>query len=98
MTDLKTLGEVKAPKDFADRLLAHVGVADSYARFDSVLGPVYVAWNPRGASAAARMASPAGFGRGFRQNVVGASWAGGPPGEPPPHNSGTLRSQHRYNT
>ena len=69
MTDLKTLGDVKAPKDFADRLLAHVGVADSYARFDTVLGPVYVAWNPRGVSAAARMASAAEFEEWFRKDV-----------------------------
>jgi O-6-methylguanine DNA methyltransferase len=68
-TDLKSLGDVKAPKGFADRLLAHVGVADSYARFDSVLGPVYVAWNPRGVSAAARMASAAEFEKWFRKDV-----------------------------
>ena len=37
-TDLKRLGEVKAPAGFADRLLAHVGMADSYAHFDTVLG------------------------------------------------------------
>jgi O-6-methylguanine DNA methyltransferase len=69
MTDMQRLGDVKAPKGFADRLLAHVGVADSYARFDSVLGPVYVAWNPRGVSAAARMDSPAEFERWFRKDV-----------------------------
>src|SRR4030088_3028466 len=68
-TDLKSLGDVKAPKDFADRLLAHVGVADSYARFDSVLGPVYVAWNPRGVSAAARRTSAAEFEEMFRKDV-----------------------------
>src|SRR3981081_4319972 len=69
MTDLKSLGDVQAPKGFADRLLAHVGVADSYARFDSVLGPVYVAWNPRGVSAAARMASAAEFEEWFGNDV-----------------------------
>jgi O-6-methylguanine DNA methyltransferase len=69
MTDLKRLGDVKAPKGFADRLLAHVGVADSYARFETVLGPVYVAWNPRGVSAAARMASAAEFEQWFRTDV-----------------------------
>src|ERR1700737_3530083 len=69
MTDLMSLGDVKAPKGFADRLLAHAGVADSYARFDSVLGPVYVAWNPRGVSAAARMGSAAEFEKWFRKDV-----------------------------
>jgi O-6-methylguanine DNA methyltransferase len=69
MTDLKSLGDVKAPMGFAERLLAHVSVADSYARFDTVLGPVYVAWNPRGVSAAARMASAAEFEEWFRKDV-----------------------------
>ncbi len=69
MTDLKRLGDVKAPKGFADQLLAHVGVADSYARFETVLGPVYVAWNPRGVSAAARMNTAAEFEEWFRKDV-----------------------------
>ncbi|HXI97216.1 MAG TPA: hypothetical protein VNG04_13880, partial [Candidatus Acidoferrum sp.] len=56
-TDLKRLGGVRAPDGFADRLLAHVGMADSYARFDTVLGTVYVAWNRQGVSAAARSGS-----------------------------------------
>ena len=58
-TDLKRLGEVKAPAGFADRLLAHVGMADSYSPFETVLGTVYVAWNRQGVSAAARSASAA---------------------------------------
>ena len=32
--------DVKAPAGFADRLLAHVGMADSYAPFETVLGTV----------------------------------------------------------
>ena len=80
-TDLRSLGDLKAPKDFADRLLAHVGVADSYARFDSVLGPVYVAWNPRGVSAAARMASAAEFEEWFRKDVGRPLQASSPPAD-----------------
>jgi O-6-methylguanine DNA methyltransferase len=68
-TDLKRLGDVKAPKGFADRVLAQAGLADSYARFDTVLGPVYVAWNRHGVSAAARMASAAEFEAWFRKDV-----------------------------
>jgi O-6-methylguanine DNA methyltransferase len=68
-TDLKRLGEVKAPAGFADRLLAHVGMADSYARFDTVLGPVYVAWNRQGISAAARDASADEFEARFHKEV-----------------------------
>ena len=52
MIDLKRLGDVKAPAGFADRVLAQVGVADSYAKFETVLGHVYVAWNRLGVSAA----------------------------------------------
>jgi O-6-methylguanine DNA methyltransferase len=68
-TDLKLLGEVKAPSGFADRLLTHVGMADSYALFDTVLGRVFVAWNRHGVSAAARMASATDFEEWFRRDV-----------------------------
>jgi O-6-methylguanine DNA methyltransferase len=68
-TDLKRLGEVKAPPGFADRVLAQVGLADSYARFDTVLGNVYVAWNRLGVSAAMRAASAAEFEAWFRKEV-----------------------------
>ncbi|GAC1476497.1 MAG: hypothetical protein PVSMB3_19760 [Candidatus Dormibacteraceae bacterium] len=68
-TDLKRLGEVKAPTGFADRLLAHVGMADSYARFDTVIGAVYVAWNRQGISSAARDSSAAEFEARFHKEV-----------------------------
>jgi O-6-methylguanine DNA methyltransferase len=68
-TDLKRLGDVRAPAGFADRVLAQAGVSDSYARFDTVLGPVYVAWNANGISAAARMASADEFEAWFRKDV-----------------------------
>jgi len=67
--DLKRLGEEKAPAGFADRLLTHVGMADSYALFQTVLGPVYVAWNRSGVSAAARMSSALEFEAWFRKDV-----------------------------
>src|SRR6202163_2117893 len=78
-TDLKRLGEVKAPAGFADRLLAHVGMTDSYASFETVLGPVYVAWNRQGVSAAARSASPAEFEEWFRKDVGRQVVAADPP-------------------
>lgn len=68
-TDLTRLGEVKAPAGFAERVLAQAGVSDSYARFDTVLGPVYVAWSGNGVSAAARMASAEEFEAWFRKEV-----------------------------
>ena len=68
-TDLKRLGAVKAPPGFAERVLAQVGMADSYARFETVLGGVYVAWNRLGVSAAMRAPSAAEFEEWFRTNV-----------------------------
>src|ERR1700692_1453685 len=78
-TDLKRLGEVKAPAGFADRLLAHIGMADSYAPFETVLGTVDVAWNPQGVSAASRSASAAEFEEWFRKDVGRQVLAWGPP-------------------
>src|SRR5260221_2094772 len=68
-TDLKRLGAVKAPAGFADRVLAQVGMADSYARFETVLGDVFVAWNRLGVSAAARFLSAEGFEDWFAKEV-----------------------------
>src|SRR5712692_5427830 len=68
-TNLKRLSGLKAPAGFAARLMAHVGMADSYARFETVLGTVYVAWNRQGVSAAARSASAAEFEEWFRKDV-----------------------------
>ena len=68
-TDLKKLGEVTAPAGFADRLLAQVGLADSYASFETVLGTVYVAWNRQGISAASRSASADEFEAWFQKEV-----------------------------
>jgi O-6-methylguanine DNA methyltransferase len=69
MNELKRLADVKAPAGFADRVLAQVGAADSYAIFDTVLGAVYVAWNRSGVSAAMRSKSPADFEEWFRKDV-----------------------------
>jgi len=68
-TDLKRLGALQAPAGFADRVLAQVGMADSYARFETVLGDVFVAWNRLGVSAAARSASADDFEEWFRKDV-----------------------------
>ncbi len=68
-TDLKRLGELKAPEGFAQRVLASAGLTDRYALFDTVLGPVYVAWNGRGVSAAARMPSAHEFEAWFAHEV-----------------------------
>ena len=67
--DLKRLGDARAPKGFAERVLAQVGVSDSYALFETVLGPVYVAWNARGVSAAMRCKSALEFEEWFARDI-----------------------------
>jgi len=67
--EVKRLADVKAPAGFAERVLAQVGAADSYAVFDTVLGPVYVAWSRFGVSAAMRSKSAADFEEWFREDV-----------------------------
>ena len=94
-TDLKRLGEAKAPAGFADRLLAHVGMADSYAQFDTVLGPVYVAWNRNGVSAAARMGSAAAFEAWFRKDVGRQLMAAAPPKDMAARIKAELRGDRR---
>jgi O-6-methylguanine DNA methyltransferase len=69
LTDLKRLGDARAPKGFADRVLSQVAVTDSYALFQTVLGPVYVAWNQRGISAAMRVETAGQFEDWFRKEV-----------------------------
>src|ERR1700704_4416868 len=69
MTELRRLGSMKAPEGFAGRVLVQVGIADSYAVFETVLGEVYVAWNRFGVSAAARGASAAEFEAMFKREV-----------------------------
>ena len=67
--EVKRLAGVKAPEGFAERVLAQVGAADSYAVFETVLGPVYVAWSRFGVSAAMRCKSAAEFEEWFRKDV-----------------------------
>jgi O-6-methylguanine DNA methyltransferase len=68
-SEVKRLADVKAPAGFAERVLAQVGAADSYAVFETVLGPVYVAWNRLGVSAAMRSDSAAEFEQWFRRDI-----------------------------
>src|SRR6202165_5638858 len=67
--ELRRLGDVRAPAGFADRVLAQAGMADSYSVFDTVLGPVYVAWNRLGVSAAMRSKSAAEFEGWVRKEI-----------------------------
>jgi O-6-methylguanine DNA methyltransferase len=62
-------------------VLATAGMADSYARFETVLGDVFVAWNRLGVSAAARSASAAAFEEEFHQVVGRPLVAASPPAD-----------------
>ena len=50
-----------APATLAPNVLAEVGLADLYARFDSPIGPLVVAWNGLGVSAVEAAADDATF-------------------------------------
>lgn len=67
--DLKRLGDAKAPAGFAKRVLGQVGLADSYALFETVLGPMYVAWSGLGVSAAMRCETAGEFEAWFGREV-----------------------------
>ena len=80
-TDLKILGRLKAPAGFADRVLASAGLVDQYARFETVIGPVFVAWNRNGVSYAARTSGPQEFQEWFARDVRRPLAAGQPTAE-----------------
>jgi len=51
----------EAPRSLAPNVLAEVGLADRYARFDSPIGRLVVAWNGLGVSAVEAVTSDARF-------------------------------------
>src|SRR5215831_13003266 len=79
--DLKRLGKLKAPAGLAERVLAEAGMSDEYARFDTVIGTVYVAWNRNGVSAAARSRSVGDFEDYFHAEVRRPLRPGTPPAD-----------------
>jgi O-6-methylguanine DNA methyltransferase len=63
-TDIETaLGGLRAeaPSTLAPNVVAEVGLADLYARFDSPIGPLVVAWNGLGVSTVEEAADDAEF-------------------------------------
>ena len=65
--DLRALGKVKAPPHLLEAILEEVELGDRYASLETVLGPVFVAWNRLGASAVMKTATPAEFEARFRE-------------------------------
>jgi len=58
-------GRYKAPATLLPAVLRRVGLADTYWRLESPLGPVYVAHSKAGISMVSRASSPAEFERAF---------------------------------
>ncbi len=64
--ELRRMRGERAPADFVPRVMRAVGIADEFARLESPLGPVYVAWNRRGIAAVIRAGKDAEFVQRFR--------------------------------
>lgn len=56
-----------ASPDFTAATLDRLGLADRYLRVESAIGPVFVAWNPRGVSALRQSADADAFEQWFRK-------------------------------
>jgi O-6-methylguanine DNA methyltransferase len=53
--------EERAPAGLADAVLAQIGLVDSWTEMDGPIGRLFVAWAPRGLSAAEPAGDPLGF-------------------------------------
>ena len=65
VADLRALGRVPAPALLAG-IAAQLGAGDTYAPFDTPIGPLFVAYNAAGISAIRRADDPDTFERTFR--------------------------------
>src|SRR5919206_3243256 len=64
---LRAGGEVKAPPSLLPAVLARIGLADTYARVATPIGPVFVAYNAAGISAVMRTQDASDFEHRFQQ-------------------------------
>jgi O-6-methylguanine DNA methyltransferase len=65
LAELRRLAGARAPEDFAAGVLRAAGLVDRYARLESPIGPVYVAWNGHGIAAVMRAAGDEAFEAAF---------------------------------
>jgi O-6-methylguanine DNA methyltransferase len=65
LDDLRALGQVRAPATVLDTVLRRLQLGDEYALLDTLLGPLYVAWNRQGISAVMRTRSGEEFEERF---------------------------------
>jgi O-6-methylguanine DNA methyltransferase len=66
LRQLRHLGDVSAPATILPVVLERVGLVESYARLETPIGPVFMAYNDHGVSALMRAPSAADFERQFR--------------------------------
>ena len=66
LEDLRALGRVRAPGRVLDAVLHELQLGDEYALLDTLLGPLYVAWNGVGISAVMRTPDGETFEEYFR--------------------------------
>jgi len=84
---LKNLKKGKAPRSLLPAVLRRLGLGDSYFRWRSPLGPVFVAYNKKGISAVMRAESGEAFERSFRKRFPGPSI----PRPIPPEKAGEMK-------
>jgi O-6-methylguanine DNA methyltransferase len=67
LRDLRALGDVRAPTRVLDRVLNQLELGDEYALLDTLLGPLYVAWNRDGIAAVMRTPTGEAFEERFQE-------------------------------
>jgi O-6-methylguanine DNA methyltransferase len=67
LRQLRSLGDVAAPATILPAVLEQVGLVESYAVLETLIGPAFVAYNAHGIAALMRAPSAAEFERQFRQ-------------------------------
>ena len=67
LRDLRTLSVVHAPPRVLERVLHQVGLGDEYGSLETLLGPVFVAWNRLGVSAVMKTATAEEFEQRFEE-------------------------------
>jgi O-6-methylguanine DNA methyltransferase len=63
---LRHLGDVRAPSTILPLVLQRLGLSDAYAELETLIGPVFVAYNEEGIAAIMRASTPAAFEQVFR--------------------------------
>jgi O-6-methylguanine DNA methyltransferase len=68
--DYRANTQSTATPEFVSTTLDRLGLADRYTTVESAIGPVYVAWNPRGVSAVRQADDAESFERWFRKRFT----------------------------